>query len=204
MSLNGRVTVGKWVYIANAKALLLDRVEDKILLNQAFVNNDVMVLSQDGVLDDNFILVNELQIPNLDVLSYLKRVYYKANAIRVVDLADGTQIEVHNVKDSTLVGFSVTKNIDENVEDGRFTTIRGNIVEVKSGKLLRLLTRTNITLSDSTIFISEHDLKGDPLQNGNHLYMLDGTSPVLNGKYKISSFNYLTIENGVIKKSSIL
>src|SRR5690625_2626021 len=48
MSYNGSVTVGQWEYISSARSLLIDRKTDKILLNQNFINNAVMILKRDG------------------------------------------------------------------------------------------------------------------------------------------------------------
>ncbi len=36
MSLNGQAKVGRWEYLASAKSILIDRIKDKILLNQSF------------------------------------------------------------------------------------------------------------------------------------------------------------------------
>ena len=40
MSLNGQAAIGKWEYISSAKSLLIDRIQDKILLNQDFINEE--------------------------------------------------------------------------------------------------------------------------------------------------------------------
>src|SRR4051812_4384578 len=77
MSLNGNATVGKWEYIKAAKSLLLDRIYDKVLLNQAFVDEAVMILKHDGTKGDNFMLINELLIPDLNVDNYLKALFCK-------------------------------------------------------------------------------------------------------------------------------
>ena len=36
MSLNGQVQSGKWEYLQAGKSILIDRIKDKILLNQSF------------------------------------------------------------------------------------------------------------------------------------------------------------------------
>jgi len=58
MSLNGVVSDGKWEYIAAAESLLIDRIKDKILLNQYFIDPALMILKKDGFKDDKFILLN--------------------------------------------------------------------------------------------------------------------------------------------------
>ena len=66
MSLNGQVSIGKWEYLSVAKSLLIDRNQDKILLNQFFVDPAVMVLSLDGRKEDYLILANEILVPDLE------------------------------------------------------------------------------------------------------------------------------------------
>ena len=75
MSLNGTVKIGSWEYIAAAKSLLINRIQDKILLNQFFIDPAVMVLKKDGFKDENLIMANEILIPDLDVTTYLKKIY---------------------------------------------------------------------------------------------------------------------------------
>jgi len=71
MSINGQVTIGKWEYINEARSLLVDRIQDKILLNQIFISHAIMILRKDGFKEDHFILANENLIPNLNIIEYL-------------------------------------------------------------------------------------------------------------------------------------
>ena len=70
MSLNGQVTVGRWEYLSSAKSLLIDRVQDKMLLNQNFIDPAVMILKKDNLYDDSLILANEILLPDLNVMNY--------------------------------------------------------------------------------------------------------------------------------------
>ena len=79
MSLNGQVTIGKWEYLSAAKSLLIDRVQDKILLNQSYIDPGVMVLKKDGLTDGYIFLANELVISDLNVAHYLRNLYYAKN-----------------------------------------------------------------------------------------------------------------------------
>ena len=49
LSKNGQVQIGKWDYFPEAKSLLIDRGTDKILCNEAYIDNGVMILVLDGV-----------------------------------------------------------------------------------------------------------------------------------------------------------
>ena len=77
MSLNGQVSLGKWEYLPAARSLLIDRIKDKILLNQNFIDPAVMILKKDGFKDENLIMANEILIPDLDVANYLKKLFHQ-------------------------------------------------------------------------------------------------------------------------------
>ena len=44
MSKDGQVVIGSWDYLTEAKSLLIDRGMDKILLNEEFIDEGVMIL----------------------------------------------------------------------------------------------------------------------------------------------------------------
>ena len=71
MSLNGTVTIGKWELLPTQR-LLIDRLFDNVMLNNVFINNDILVLQKNGSNDDPFVLVNQKVIKDLNYLEYLK------------------------------------------------------------------------------------------------------------------------------------
>ncbi len=73
LSLNGIVKEGKWELLPNGK-LLIDRVDDKILLQNMFIDDAVMILKMSGTADVPFLLVNEHRVPDRDVMKYLELV----------------------------------------------------------------------------------------------------------------------------------
>ena len=77
LSKNGKVQIGHWEYLVGTKSILIDRGNDKLLLNEVFLNEDVMILKLDGTKLDFFVFANENQIPNLDVMDYFNRLILK-------------------------------------------------------------------------------------------------------------------------------
>ncbi|MEO7044779.1 MAG: hypothetical protein ABI091_05690 [Ferruginibacter sp.] len=72
MSLNGKVLMGSWEYIAAAESLLIDRGTDKVLLKHGFLDKAIMVLRTDNNFDRPWMLIDEKLIPDLNVEKYLK------------------------------------------------------------------------------------------------------------------------------------
>jgi hypothetical protein len=134
MSLNGVVTIGKWEYLSSARCLLIDRLKDKILLNQNFIDTAVMILNQDGVKNENFILANENLIPDLDVQNYLNKLFYSKNQIIFEKLISGKNLEFHGYPD--IIGTPVTIGM-KSVPNGVFASHERKYV-IETGKFKKI------------------------------------------------------------------
>lgn len=71
MSFNGKVSIGNWRILTNNK-LLIDRVTDNLMLNNLFLNKDLLILQNNGTNDDPFVMIDEKVIKDLNYLEYLK------------------------------------------------------------------------------------------------------------------------------------
>lgn len=140
MSLNGQVQLGKWEYLALAKSILIDRIKDKVLLNQSFFNGAVMVLKVDGNNNDLFILANEEMIPDLDAKKYLQSIYYRKFNIITGILENGNILEVHRGSSGTKLKIGMKATIDgEQPDDGKYKSqSTGRYYEIKNGKVFRI------------------------------------------------------------------
>lgn len=195
MSLNGKVTIGKWEYISSAKSLLIDRVQDKVLLNQNFVDSSVMILKKDGIKEENIMLANEILLPDLNVLAYLQRLFYARNNIKVITLKTGKNLELYNY-----MGYP-TKNkvtIDgEPVEDSLLDLQNGKRAEVKNNLIIRILEKQDYKTDKGIIVI---DRQVDSVAEiGDQVYKDDLQAP--DGKYKLNFFKSFVVKDGrLIKK----
>lgn len=193
MSLNGGVVIGKWEYLATAKSLLIDRVKDKVLLNQNFIDSAVMVLKLDGLKDENFVLANEVLIPDLDVLGYLKRLWYAKNNITLKKLDSGKEIEFHSY--DPYVGTKVTIDGNE-VQDQVFSVNPVTRWVIKQSALYRILKLQEYDTNRGKILIERDEYGG--LHLGDLVFQKNIQAP--DGKYKVGFLDYIHVENGKIKK----
>lgn len=197
MSSNGQTKIGKWEYLALAKSLLIDRIEDKILLNQYFADTAVMALKMDDT-EKSFILANELIIPDFNVSDYLNKLFYRKNNIRAIKLKNDMLLEIADFSNGiennavTINGEPVEDGIIENSEDNRK-------FEIKNSHISRVLIE----------YIYETD-KGDLLieEDMNCGYKYDDKA-FLNGdiapdgKYRLGFLKSLYVRNGrIVKKST--
>lgn len=72
MSLNGQVQFGRWEYRPATNRLLIERQNDAILFQNAFIDDGLMILKKNNFDDSAFILVNSSVVPDLDYVTYLR------------------------------------------------------------------------------------------------------------------------------------
>lgn len=95
LSKNGVVIEGSWEYYPEAKALLINRVKDKLLLKEQFIDNNVLILKKDGTNNEFFTLANENTITDYDVPKYLNSLKCTRLKIQEVSLLNGKLIQIH-------------------------------------------------------------------------------------------------------------
>lgn len=194
MSLNGQVTTGRWEYLSAAKCLLIDRIKDKILLNQNFIDPALMILRKDGTKDENLILANEVLIPDLDVEQYIRKLFYSKNRIFVKKLRNGELLEIHDYK----VVFNNKVTIEGNdVPDGTYLVENSvQILVIVDSKISKILTKVSHKTNKGDIVIEQEIDKGYRI--GDLVYQND--NPAADGKYRLNLLLYVTVENGRIIK----
>lgn len=162
LSKNGQVQIGKWDYLPQAKSLLIDRNTDKILCNEAFIDEGVMILKLDGTTDRFFILANENMIPDLNAMEYLKKLKNQKLFIEEKILYDGRILEIHRLNGFHLnIGETVTID-SENVEDGMYQlNTKKHFYDIKGGKIKKIITETKYTNPDDQEIIIQQQLNWD-------------------------------------------
>ena len=195
MSLNGQVTIGKWEYLSAARSLLIDRIQDKILLNQNFIDPAVMILKKDGFKDENLILINEILLPDLNAVGHLKKLFYRKSNIAVRQLKSGEFLELYNF-DGVVTGHNVTIE-GSPVSDGYFELASSKTKYLIEGsKIKKVMELEDYDTDKGQLVVEQQEYysaaKGDSVfQNG---------SPAPDGKYRIGFMKHLIVENGIIIK----
>lgn len=196
MSLNGQVTIGKWEYLSAARSMLIDRIQDKILLNPHFIDPAIMILKKDGFKDENVIMANEILIPDLNVSDYLKQLYFIKNNIVVKLLKNGDYLELNDYQ-GYLENNKVTIE-GESVPDGKFELEESEKKYlIKDSRIVKVLVRESYKTDKGMITVEKKEYaqpsKGDLVfQNNNY-------AP--DGRYRLRFMEYITVENGQIIKT---
>ena len=168
LSKNGKAKEGHWDYFPEAMALLIDRIDDKLLLTEQFIDDNVLILKMDGTKNDFFALANENTIPDYNVLRYLNLLRCQEFGIREFKLYNGKIIQVLEDQDNV-------RYLDDFV--GRKITVRDNSF--------------NISDLDKGFYVTED--KSRTFYLNNYGYIFNVTKNIT--KYLVDG-NELQIENG--------
>lgn len=95
ISKQGKVRMATWEYFPEAKALLIDRIEDKILLQEKFVDENLVILNIDST-DDFFLLANENEVNALNIPAYLNSLKTQKLKIKEIPLFHGGFIQIQD------------------------------------------------------------------------------------------------------------
>jgi len=195
MSLNGQVTTGRWEYLSAAKCLLIDRVKDKILLNQNFIDPAVMILKKDGTKDENLILANEILLPDLDVELHLRKLYCEKNNILLKKLKNGVLLEIHNYD----FGYNNIVSIEgDAVPNGRLVCDDSNEeYDIKDSRIARVIrARVNYSTNRGQIVVEQSYRESKPSLGDS---VFQDSNPAPDGKYRLGFMNSILIEGGIVK-----
>ena len=202
MSLNGQVKMGKWEYLAVAKSILIDRITDKILLNQYFVNGAIMILKIDGANNQQLILANENAIPDLDIEKYMVSLYDKKFNIVRGELESGKMLEVYLDNANSRIEIGLKVKINGNIpEDGKYRSLESKKnYEVKNGKIIQIYHSMYYRTIDDQNLVIEQVNKNYYMIND--LVYKDGYF-AQDGKYTLSPFKVITVKYGMITGKSL-
>lgn len=157
MSFNGKVTIGSWELLPHGK-LLIDRCTDKILLENMFIDDALMVLKKSGSQDESFVLINESVIPDLDALKYLRN---KETIQEIRDAENNNSIKVFSSGIITGSNFKKGDKVDSfdgNIITGTFRTTNQECktyVEVENSRVKLTYYHIDYTVGDQPLVIKQ-------------------------------------------------
>ena len=212
LSKNGKAKEGHWDYFPEAMALFIDRIDDKLLLTEQFIDDNVLILKMDGTNNHFFAFTNENTIPDYNVFKYLNFLRCKEFRIREIKLYNGKIIQVFEHQNNCRLD-------DINVSDfvGKKITARDNsfnISDLDNGSYLTKQKKRTFYIKNGYIFnvtknITKQLVDGNELQIENGAYSFPrkniNKKVTINGKEVIDS-RILDKENYIyeIKESQII
>ena len=198
LSKNGQVQLGKWDYFPEAKSLLIDRNTDKILCNEAFIDNGVMILKLDGTKNRFFVLANENLVPDLNAERYLKEIRHQKLKIIEQKITNGRTIEIELSNEGfyfPTIGNLVTSD-GIPVEDGKYHLDgKKKFYVISKGRIAKIFREINYINPDG-LEITIHQ------QGYNHIFFGDyvfiSGKPAENGVINLSKSRNLIVKNGIV------
>ncbi len=208
LSNNGQVTLGSWDYLAEAKCLLIDRGADKILCNQGYIDEGILILRLDASVDQFFVLANQNVITDLDVFKYIlwkRRLHLN---IRTVTLSTGKILEAlpkEEWRANLEIGDEVSIDL-ERVADGEYFVAKGEFddftikLTVKNSLIVSKKYLKQYKTKDDIALIVEQTSPYVAYKIGDKVVQTMGV--IHDKKYKIIGARNIHVRNGIIFKKS--
>ncbi len=200
MSKDGQVIIGKWDYFPEAKSLLIDRGKDKILCNEGFIDEGVMVLKLDGTKNDFFVLANENIVPDLDAYNYLNRLRYHNLNIATRTLTNGKRLEIIKETEAYDIRIGDRVAIDAvDVSDGVYQIKKTNAkYNIKNSTIVSIVHEvTYKTKNGIEIMVEQKDQHS--YSKGEKVWVNDLQAP--DGEYNVIGGRNIIVQEGrIIKK----
>jgi hypothetical protein len=204
MSKDGQVNLGKWDYLPEAKCLLIDRGIDKILCNETYIDESILVLKVDGKGENFIVLANENNIPDLDAYGYLHMLYQNKYNILIKYLDDERIMKIiPNFMQEIGLGSKVS--IDNNtVDEGEFITKdkREKII-VSNNKIIAIKYLKKYKLYDNNFLLIEQNYSNNLIEAGSKVTLNDQF--IKSDSFIVdSSRQHIFVENSIIIRITYL
>lgn len=189
---NGKVSEGTWEYFPEAKALLIDRGNDKLLLKEQFIDENVIILKKDGTENDFYALANENTLPDYNIAWYLNTLRCKELKICKKKLYSGDFIQIHNglnvfnIHDyyGHYIELTDQKFRIKELDNGHYLTEdKLNTFYVKNNQIVKTTKNVVRTLDDQRTIEIENGDKDIDLNNLSKKVTING-KPVLDARLK--------------------
>ena len=199
LSINGKVTIGSWDYFPEAKALLIDRVNDKLLLKEQFIDENVLILKMDGTDNDFFALANENSISDYNIPKYLNSLKCKQLNIYQQRLLSGNILQINYAQNGYLLDkYAAINNYAEQIDDSF------NVKSLSDGKYLSKDKNLTFYVESNTIkLITENEVKklvSQEQETNGTIEIEDGKTYMLEQKIgKKVTVNGVSVSNNLLK-----
>jgi len=100
----GEIQESKWEYLPAMSSLVIEIGGKKMLMNEVFADGKALILKKDGLASDFLSFANQNELPNLDLVSYLKSIINIENNLRRSIANDEP---VTSVEGSDNIGFYI-------------------------------------------------------------------------------------------------
>lgn len=200
LSKNGVVTEGSWDYYPEAHSLLIDRVTDKLLLKEQYIDENVLILKKDGTDNDFFAFANENTILDYDIPKYLYSLKCQQLSISVYSLHNGNKLEIYsdqNAYPRLKVGILDSNYHSLEPEDGKYLSFnKYRTYHIKGGVLNKTSYNRLVTLRNGESIEVEND--------DENVYILKNKSvtmngiPILNGRLETNDNRIFEVQDGIV------
>lgn len=209
LSKNGKVVTGTWEYFPNSRALFIDRGTDKILLQDQYIDENILLMKRDGTDDEYFALANENTIPTYNVSWYLLKKHYESQEITALLLKNHNILLIHNKLNPYNDIGSTVELIDKDrvqlpILDGKYisNTLNTTVV-IKNQHITDVLRNSHLKTISGKSFTIEGPIS-DVLSDSIDRTIYAEGELAQSQTIQFQQNEYIIVDNGIIKKTFVL
>lgn len=193
LSINGDVIDGSYELLN--EYLIIKFSNKKILLNQSFIYNDILLLKKDSVDSDFFAFYDNSKFSENEFLKHIEYSRRKDLNIKQITLLDNTKAEIIRNPNQKGIIKGNTVLIKGQLPNQDLIETNFNYYELVNGKISNIFNKRKYKIFDNEITIKQ---KWEKLSIGDKI--VSSNNKLLNGRYKIKSVNGIEIFDNTIEK----
>ncbi|RLJ64394.1 hypothetical protein CLV86_1512 [Lacinutrix venerupis] len=193
LSINGNIVDGSYEFLN--EYLIIEFSNKKILLNQSFIFNDILLLKKDSDDSTFFAFYDNSKFSKNEFLIYIENSRKKDLNIKQITLIDNTKAEIIRKPNQKGIIKGNTVLIGGEISKKKLIETKYYYYELINGKISNIFIKKKYKIYDNEIIIKQ---KWKEISIGDTI--VSSNKEVINGRYKIKYIIGIEILDNTIEK----
>ncbi|MBO0591170.1 hypothetical protein I2486_07085 [Cellulophaga sp. E16_2] len=181
ISINGNIVDGRYEQLSEG-SLIVELDKNKILLNQNFIYNDILLLKKDSDDSDFYAFYDDSKFNNSEFEQFIEVSRKEVLNTKILKLADNTEAEVLMKPNKNIISLGDSVLINQKLTVLEFLETANNFYELKEGEITGIFIKDKYKIAEINIVVKQHSKilsVGDTIVHSNEF--------IHDGRYKIGS-----------------
>ena len=198
MSINGDIIDGRYEHL-NEGNLILEIDKNKILLNQNFIYNDILLLKKDSNETDFYAFYDDSKFTQSQFEKYIETSRKQDLNIQQIQLVDNSNVEVVMNPNQQTISLGNSVLINQELTNLDYVETEYNFYELQEGIIKNIFYRRSYEINNISIVVKQ---KWKTIQLDDEV--VHSSKPIEDGRYKINfNIGIGILENRICSKHYI-
>jgi hypothetical protein len=180
ISINGNVTEGRYEYL-NESNLILEFQGNRILLNQNFIYNDLLLLKKDSDESEFYAFYDSTKFNPNEFVQFIENSRKNDLNIVEIELIDNTTAEVVRELNQQTIVLGNHILINQQLASQSFVETKTKIYELKEGKIDKIFFKYQYKINDIIFTVKQRNISINVMDE-----IIKYTEPIEDGLYIIN------------------